>query len=75
MAAAADDIPWHRVINSRGEISARKEGGGEIDQRRRLAEEGLVFDKHGRVDLTVVRWAGPGWAWLAAHGYAVDAID
>ncbi len=69
MAAAPADIPWHRVINSRGEISARREGGGEIEQQLLLEREGLSFDRRGRVDLASVRWTGPGWAWLAANGY------
>ena len=72
MAAAPSDIPWHRVINSRGEISARREGGGELKQRRLLAGEGLTFNRQGRIDLERDRWTGPGWAWLAANGYLPD---
>ncbi len=69
MAAAPAGIPWHRVINSRGEISVRREGGGGIEQRRSLEKEGLLFDRLGRIDLASLRWEGPGWAWLAANGY------
>ena len=69
MAAAPTDIPWHRVINSRGEISVRREGGGGIEQRRRLEGEGLLFDHRDRVDLASLEWEGPGWGWLAANGY------
>ncbi len=51
MAAAPDgfDIPWHRVINSKGEISERKEGAGDDRQRQKLIEEGIVFDPKGRI--------------------------
>lgn len=36
------DIPWHRVINSKGEISNRGDGGQGIEnQRRRLEAEGV----------------------------------
>lgn len=36
------DIPWHRVINSKGEISNRGDGGQAIEnQRQRLEEEGI----------------------------------
>ena len=36
------DIHWHRVINSKGEISNRGDGGQGIEnQRQRLEEEGV----------------------------------
>ena len=50
------DIPWQRVINARGEVSPRAEGGWENYQRHLLEEEGLVFDDAGRVDLERYRW-------------------
>ena len=42
-------IPWHRVINSKGEISERKDGTGSDRQKRKLMEEGIVFDQNGRI--------------------------
>ena len=75
MAAAPNNIPWHRVINSRGEISARREGGGEVEQRRLLVNEGLSFSPRGRIDLHKDQWAGPGWAWLAANGYEPEGAQ
>lgn len=53
---AEDDVPWQRVINSRGEISARSEPGSEPLQRVILESEGVVFDDRGRVDLKRFRW-------------------
>lgn len=50
-------IPWHRVINSKGEISARKGGGGKARQRQKLLDEGIVFDQKGRVDFERFGWA------------------
>lgn len=50
------DVPWHRVINARGEVSVRSESGGDHGQRGRLEAEGVVFDEHGRVDLARYRW-------------------
>ncbi|HVS62812.1 MAG TPA: MGMT family protein [Thermoanaerobaculia bacterium] len=47
-------IPWHRVINARGEVSARSEEGPEHLQRALLEEEGIEFDLRGRCDLS--RW-------------------
>lgn len=55
----AHDVPWHRVINSKGEISARSEPGFEDLQRVLLEREGVRFDAQGRVALDKVRWA-PG---------------
>ncbi len=72
MAAAPPGLPWHRVINSRGEISLRRQGGGEIRQRRLLRAEGIRFDRRGRLDLPTYHWPGPGWAWLQRHGYAPE---
>jgi methylated-DNA-protein-cysteine methyltransferase related protein len=50
------DIPWHRVINSRGEVSRRVRGEGHLDQRRLLEKEGVAFDARGRVDMERFRW-------------------
>ncbi len=48
-------LPWHRVVNARGEISQRREPGcGEV-QRTKLEAEGIAFRK-GRVDLELYRW-------------------
>lgn len=49
-------VPWHRVINARGEVSARRAPGADRVQRQLLEREGVVFDAAGRVDLPSVRW-------------------
>lgn len=59
MAALPDesDVPWHRVINARGEVSRRLGGSGpERLQRVLLEAEGLRFDARGRVDLERYGW-------------------
>ena len=58
MAATPPDqgIPWQRVINSKGEISARKEGGGDERQKQKLLDEGVVFDEKGRVNFERFGW-------------------
>lgn len=53
------DVPWQRVINSKGEISTRSRGDGALRQRKLLGKEGIHFDSRGRVNLRKVRWAGP----------------
>ena len=50
------DVPWQRVINSRGEISLRRGGSGHLKQRRLLEAEGITFDEQGRVDLDEFGW-------------------
>jgi len=50
------DVPWHRVINAKGEISVRSEPGCENLQRAYLAKEGIVFDGNARVSLKRFQW-------------------
>ncbi len=49
-------IPWHRVINAKGEVSARSEPGFEQVQRALLEREGIEFDARDRVSLARFRW-------------------
>lgn len=49
-----EDVPWHRVVNSRGEISFRRTMQGDDDrslQRVLLEAEGIEFNHSGRIDL------------------------
>lgn len=50
------DVPWHRIINARGEVSPRSQPRWEGYQRHLLEEEGVEFDARGRVDLERFRW-------------------
>lgn len=49
-------VPWHRVVNASGGISARATHGGELVQRILLEQEGVPLDARGRVPLERVRW-------------------
>ena len=53
---AGTTVPWHRVLNARGEVSLRSEPGAELSQRLLLEREGIRFDARGRVALERVRW-------------------
>ncbi len=53
-----DDVPWQRVINSRGRISISRVDLGADLQRALLEEEGVVFDASGHVDLGRFGWRG-----------------
>ncbi len=70
MAASPGDVPWQRVINAQGKISARQ---GAKEQRKLLEAEGVVFDARERVDLARFGWRGPTAEWLSSHG--LDAPD
>jgi methylated-DNA-protein-cysteine methyltransferase-like protein len=50
------NVPWHRVINSRGEVSPRTSGDSHELQRMLLEAEGIVFDLRGRCELKKYRW-------------------
>jgi len=55
-ALAADaSVPWQRVVNARGQISARDTPGG-CRQRELLEAEGVSFDLEGRIDLNRYGW-------------------
>jgi methylated-DNA-protein-cysteine methyltransferase-like protein len=54
------DVPWQRVINSKGEISPRAGGDGAVRQRKWLEKEGVRFDLRGRVNFKKVRWKNRG---------------
>jgi methylated-DNA-protein-cysteine methyltransferase-like protein len=54
----ADDLPWYRVVNMRGESSLRDPAGVAL-QRALLQDEGVEFDAEGRVDLARFGWSGP----------------
>ena len=53
------ELPWHRVINSRGEVSPRAMPGWDGYQRHLLEEEGVELDERGRIDLDRYRWEPP----------------
>jgi methylated-DNA-protein-cysteine methyltransferase-like protein len=48
-------VPWHRVINARGEVSVRSEPGSDHLQRSLLEREGVAF-QGGRVSLARYQW-------------------
>ncbi|MBI5304429.1 MAG: methylated-DNA--[protein]-cysteine S-methyltransferase [Chloroflexi bacterium] len=55
MRACPEQVPWHRVINARGEISLRPTTGYH-EQRARLKAEGVRFNRDGKVNLDRYGW-------------------
>ena len=56
MAACPPDVPWHRVVNARGRLSAHAVADR---QRQHLLLEGVDVVA-GQLDLAAVQWHGPG---------------
>ena len=56
LPAGGDGVPWHRVVNARGEVSARSDSEADLLQRALLESEGVVFDAGGRLSLPRYRW-------------------
>ena len=68
MRTSPDDVPWQRVINSKGTISLPKGSSAADEQRALLEMEGVAFDEQGRVNFEVAGWDGPRESWLRERG-------
>lgn len=55
----AQVVPWWRVINAQGRISASHAHMGASRQRALLEAEGVVFNEDGRIDFATYGWDGP----------------
>ena len=64
---AGSAIPWHRVINARGEISPRSAGDSHELQRLLLEAEGVEFSLQGVVSLKQFGWK------VSARGEGIGA--
>jgi methylated-DNA-protein-cysteine methyltransferase-like protein len=50
-------IPWHRVVNAKGEVSfTLSRNGSDALQRRLLEREGIAFNDKDRLELDRFRW-------------------
>lgn len=49
-------VPWHRVINAKGEISKRGTPQFAFRQRALLEKEGVVFGQNDRLSLKTYQW-------------------
>ena len=59
LPAERADVPWHRVVSGRGQVSRRSHGAPSDEQILRLAAEGVEVDVNGRVtEFASRRWAG-----------------
>jgi len=51
-----ENLPWHRVINSKGQISLKPGYGYEL-QKALLEDEGIAFDERDTIDLNRFLWS------------------
>ena len=51
------DVPWFRVINSKGKISFPEGSEGFKIQYSILSNEGITFDSKNRIDLNKYGWS------------------
>ena len=49
-------VPWHRVVNAKGQISFRGDGTSVSEQEMLLREEGIVLGRRGQIKLTNFGW-------------------
>lgn len=63
------DVPWHRVINSKGKISLRNDGFEYEMQRHLLESEGVQFNGNGTIDLEKFGWSGLDVKLLVKKGF------
>ena len=50
------DIPWQRVVNAKGQVSARAKPIFEEIQKQILESEGIIFDHNDRIELSKYQW-------------------
>ncbi len=53
-----ENLPWYRVVNSKGGISIKSEDGYNL-QIRLLKKEGVIFNENNLINLKKYLWA-PG---------------
>lgn len=55
--APNSDVPWHRVINAKGEVShSSLRNGSDYLQRSLLESEGIKFNSEGKINLNEYLW-------------------
>ncbi len=57
VAASPDEIPWQRVVNSKGQIKER-DGLEAKRHKLMLEDEGVFFNPRGRINMKKYGWSG-----------------
>ena len=57
VAASPNEVPWQRVVNSKGQITER-DGLEAKRHKLMLEDEGVLFNPRGRIDMRKYGWNG-----------------
>ena len=57
VAASPNEVPWQRMVNSKGEITER-DGMQAKRHQLMLEDEGVEFNVRGRIDMKKYGWNG-----------------
>ncbi|HND47934.1 MAG TPA: MGMT family protein, partial [Anaerolineales bacterium] len=57
VAASPNEVPWQRVVNSKGQITER-DGLEAKRHKLMLEDEGVIFHDRGRIDMRKYGWNG-----------------
>lgn len=49
------NLPWHRVVNSKGKISLKIQDGYD-EQKARLVSEGIIFSEDDQINFKKYLW-------------------
>ena len=52
------DLPWHRIVHSKGYVPSRGRWWGALVQIELLRREGIAVDDEGNLDLPKYGWIG-----------------
>ena len=51
-------VPWHRIVNAKGQISLRNNPDAAMEQQMLLIEEGIHFNTNDSIPLARFLWRG-----------------
>jgi methylated-DNA-protein-cysteine methyltransferase-like protein len=55
-SSASLELPWHRVVNYRGQLSRLPDPDSSLQQMELLVSEGIIFNSAGKIDLEKFGW-------------------
>jgi len=55
-SSISHELPWQRVLNSKGQISFPVMTRNHVRQMNLLKKEGIQFSENGQIDMTKFQW-------------------
>lgn len=50
------ELPWQRVVNKTGGLASAYTYGGRVGQKAQLEADGVIVDKHNKIDIEKYIW-------------------